>query len=68
MPTEIWCEIVCAKCATANIGQYATGRIPRKELKAQARSAGWLFDGDEAFCSAECKDEWNHESTGEPTL
>ncbi|WP_404995397.1 hypothetical protein [Cupriavidus pauculus] len=56
MATEVWCELVCACCATSSFGQYTTGgRVPRKALKAMARAAGWVFAGDESFCRAACR-------------
>ena len=52
---EVWCELVCAECARAETGCYTRdGRVPRKELKEQAKHCGWSFKGDEAFCSTEC--------------
>jgi hypothetical protein len=55
---EIWCEIVCAQCAKADIGQFAkTDRIPRRNLKERAERAGWKFYKDEAFCSDDCLTE-----------
>jgi hypothetical protein len=52
---EVWCELVCAECARAETGRYTReGRVPRKELIAQAKNSGWEFLGEEAFCSTEC--------------
>ncbi|WP_454740447.1 hypothetical protein [Cupriavidus necator] len=63
MATEIWCELVCACCARTAGGQYTTnGRLPRRELKADAAAAGWLFKGNEAFCSTEHLERASKES------
>ncbi len=64
MATGIWCEIVCSVCAQANSGEYSfDSKLPRASLKKEAKAAGWIFDGDEAFCCVECKD--TYETTGE---
>ncbi|HDS1216259.1 hypothetical protein ACSMEB_17230 [Stenotrophomonas maltophilia] len=54
MATEVWCELVCARCARTCYGRHTyNGRVPRKELKAEARSEGWTFNRlDEAHCKA----------------
>lgn len=52
MATEVWCELVCAKCAKTSNGQHTRdGRVPRTELKQEAAAAGWTFNrDDESHC------------------
>lgn len=53
MATEIWCELVCAKCAHTFPGEYvdtASMQPIRARFKRDAREKGWVFQGREAFC------------------
>lgn len=56
MTIPFWVELVCASCSKAEIGQYVfNGRVPIRKMKETAVSRGWLFNHNEAFCSADCK-------------
>ena len=51
MPIEVWCEIACGNCSLVEVGRMTTGsRVPRRELRAEARKNGWTFKGGAALC------------------
>ncbi len=54
----VWTELVCGSCATTSPGLYAANSIQRRKLMRMASSAGWVRDGEEAFCSTQCRDQW----------
>ena len=54
MATYIWCEIVCCNCSDAVSGRHTSGALPRREMKKEARKAGWVFSGNDAFCDTGC--------------
>jgi hypothetical protein len=51
MAIFIWCEIVCATCAKTSEGRFTTSHIPRLLLKKSAQREGFVFVGNEAYCS-----------------
>lgn len=55
MAVYIWCEIACENCSKTSQGMHVNGAIPRRELKKVARLDGFLFVGDLAYCSEECR-------------
>lgn len=54
-PLLFWVEVVCETCSVAGAGTWAHGRIPAKELKAEAMAAGWMFYQGMSFCSERCR-------------
>ena len=53
----IWCEIVCVECSRTTSGRHTSGALPRKDMKSEASSEGWLFKHNEAFCGADCLEQ-----------
>lgn len=58
MGVYIWCELVCAQCSRTRTGRYTSGALPRRALMKDARSAGWVFADDNAFCSPQCRERY----------
>ncbi|MDU4254497.1 hypothetical protein [Pseudomonas sp.] len=57
--TLFWVELVCDKCADTTSGTWARKAIPRREMKAEAKKAGWVFEGSKAFCSEQHRLAWH---------
>jgi hypothetical protein len=51
MAIFIWCEIVCATCARPSEGRFTNSHIPRLLLKKAAQREGFVFVGNEAYCT-----------------
>ena len=52
MSTYVWCELVCDCCSASIVGQYTSGsRVPRRELKEEAKKVGAVFSFDKVYCS-----------------
>lgn len=43
MSRFIWCEIVCASCATTTAGRFTSKTLPRREMYADAEADGWKW-------------------------
>lgn len=53
----VYCELVCDACAAHGPGQWE-GRpaVPRSDLRALARQAGWkITDANRVYCSRSCE-------------
>lgn len=66
MKTPVWVELVCRSCSITHKGRWlfgvTTARVPLREMVGEARTAGWVFKHDEAFCSADCCAVYEKES------
>lgn len=67
MGTYIWCEIVCATCSGSTAGEYTTAGLRRRAMKKEAKKNGFIFVGNEAFCSSRCVEQWNEMLEQEPS-
>jgi hypothetical protein len=53
--TLFWVELVCAGCSATTEGGWTAGRVPIKEMKAEATKDGWSFGGVHSFCTDNCR-------------
>lgn len=62
MRSYVWCELVCFRCSSTIGGRFTNNHIPRRELAASAKSAGWIMiEPTEGFqkdwCCNKCRME-----------
>ena len=53
--TLFWVELVCARCSATRPGQWVARQIPVRQMKGDARAAGWVFSRVHSFCSTFCR-------------
>lgn len=58
MSTLFWVELVCGECSTTIAGTWTSGKVPVREMKKEAKEAGWNFLEKEAFCCEEHRAIW----------
>lgn len=52
MSFPVWVELVCDGCSNTTSGQFTSGTVPRRSMKAQAKDdRGWVFEnGGKMLC------------------
>lgn len=58
---KVWCEIICAECATLGPGQTSTCGVPRHALKTEALINGWVLLADGKWYCPDCSVHGNSE-------
>jgi len=64
----IWCEVVCRGCSCTTAGRFTSGQIPKREMRSEARRAGWILVHGEAFCGKECLADFEKELAAEANV
>lgn len=54
MTSPVWCELVCSQCSCTTAGRFTYSSIPRTQMRAEAKKAGWILQASEWYCSRAC--------------
>lgn len=54
--TPIWCEIVCARCASTVSGRFTRRNIDRASMRRTAHASGWVVRDNDWLCRS-CADK-----------
>lgn len=54
MTSPVWCELVCGECGCTTAGRFTYNTIPRVQMRAEAKKAGWILRASEWYCSNAC--------------